>query len=368
MSGRLSLALMGDLFPNDRLYLGGKPLSPEFGETLALLERADIRHATFLMPLSERGEPMDKVATIRAHPDVAADVAHLGLDVISIANNHVLDYGPLALADTMDALSGIGSQLVGAGDSAAQASKPAVIERNGTSVGILAYSCLVPPGAVATDGGAGISGIRILSSYEINPLWAIEEPGEPEIVQIHTWTNPQDQQRAEEQIEALRGQVDIVCVSVHWGYGAGERLAGYQRPLGHAFVDAGADVVFGHHVHGVQGIEVYKGRPILYSAGTLIGRQQAEDPATLSDLAQRLIADMTPDGYVAELQFNGSKLAALVVTPTTHDKHGLPHIAKGKAFDRIAERMVRSSSKLGTRIRVHEAELTLEGLANTTGL
>lgn len=359
MADKLSLALMGDLFPNDRFYADGKPLSPEFGETLDLLERADIRHATFLMPLSERGEAMDKVATIRAHPDVAQDVAHLGLDVISVANNHVFDYGPLALQDTMDALTGIGSQLIGAGDSAAQASTPAVIERNGSRVGIIAFSCLVPAGAAATDEGPGISGIRIYSSYEINPLWAIEEPGEPEIVQIHTRTDAGDQQRAEEQVEALRGQVDILCVSVHWGYGAGERPAEYQQPLGRAFIDAGADVVFGHHVHGVQGIEVYKGKPILYSTGTLIGRQQVDDPATLSDLAQRLIADMTPDGYVAELQFNGSELEAMVVTPTTHDEVGLPHIATDKAFDRVAERITRNSSKLGTELQMHESKLTL---------
>jgi len=360
MTKSVSIAVTGDLFPNDRFYVADRPIDSGLDSALAVMGKADIRHATFLMPLSERGEAMEKVAVIRAHPAIAEDLPNLGLDLISLANNHTFDFGPDALSDTIEALTGAGSMVIGAGANLEAASKPVILTRNEVRVGFVAFSCLVPPGAAATADRPGISGIRVHSSYEVHPAWSVEEPGEPELVQIHTRVDPDDEARALEQIKAVRKEVDVLVVTVHWGYGAGERQAEYQQPLGHAFVDAGADVVFGHHVHGVQGVEIYQGRPILYSPGTFIGRQESEDPATLSELAQRLIADMTPDGYIAILEFTDNKLTSLVLNPTSHNDKGIPHISKGEEFERVSSRIIRGSSKLGTRMTVEGDRLVVD--------
>lgn len=357
MPPSVTIAVMGDLFPNDRFYVDGSPIESGLEEALAVTANADIRHATFLMPLSERGAAMDKVAVIRAHPSIAEDVGYLGLDVISLANNHVFDYGPDALDDTIRALTEVGSIVIGAGSDLARATEPVVLTRDEVKVGFVAFSCLVPPGAAARTDRPGISAIQVHSSYEIHPAWSVEEPGEPEVVQIKTWTDTNDEAKAIDQVKELDREADVVVVSVHWGFGAGERLADYQRPLGHSLIEAGADIVFGHHVHGVQGVEIYKGRPILYSPGTFIGRQKSEDPSSLSELAQRLIAEMTPDGYIARIQLNGDSLQSLILTPTSHSATGIPHLSQGEEFDRVASRIIRGSAKLGTEVSVANGAL-----------
>jgi poly-gamma-glutamate capsule biosynthesis protein CapA/YwtB (metallophosphatase superfamily) len=350
MEERMSVTVMavGDVFPNDRFFHQGTPLSPEFAETLDVFGRADVRHATFLMPLSERGIPTHKVAVIRAHPEVMQDVDRLKLDVVSLANNHIFDFGPLAHDDTVDGFRGLGVQTIGSGRNLDEARTPLVVERHGLRIAFVAYSCTNAPGTTATASRPGVAGIGINSSLEINHVWAMEEPGEAETIRIHTWADPSDRAFAETQISALADACDHVIVSVHWGYGASEYLADYQRELGHAFADAGASAVVGHHVHAVQGIEVHGGVPILYSAGTFLGRQVPPDQqGELSELEERLIAAMSPDGYIAELTFGTEGLTFARVIPTTHDAVGLPHIARGDDYERTLRRLTRLSSRLG---------------------
>ena len=111
MNEILSIAVGGDCFPNARFYRDGEPISAGFARTLELVREADLRFANFEMPLSERGRPLDKLAAIRAHPAIAEDVAKVGFDVVSLANNHTYDHGWEALEDTMDALDRIGVTL-----------------------------------------------------------------------------------------------------------------------------------------------------------------------------------------------------------------------------------------------------------------
>jgi poly-gamma-glutamate synthesis protein (capsule biosynthesis protein) len=113
-------------------------------------------------------------------------------------------------------------------------------------------------------------------------------------------------------------------------------------------VDAGADVVLGHHVHAVHGVELYNGRPILYSPGNFVGRQVAEDESRMNELAARLTAAMSPDGYIAQLQFDGAGSCAVELVPTSMNDRGLPGLARGEVADRICNRIERLSNKLGT--------------------
>jgi poly-gamma-glutamate capsule biosynthesis protein CapA/YwtB (metallophosphatase superfamily) len=344
------IAAVGDLFPNGPFVTAGSPTHPEFDETLTNLQKADLRFGTLLMPLSERGEPTAKLANIRAHPDVAHDLATVGLDLVSLANNHALDFGPLAAADTVDAISHMGARSIGIGRTLAEATAPVYFEVNGLRIGVVAYSCLVPPGADARVDRYGIAPIRVNSSYEINAQWEIEEPGEPEMVTIHTRVDADDERRALEQVAAVRAEVDVLCATIHWGFGATEYLAEYQRPLGHALIDAGADAVLGHHVHAVHGVEMYKGRPILYSPGNFVGRQIPEDDSRVDELAARLIAAMSPDGYIAQLDFDGNGSCAVELRPTSMNDRGLPGLARGAVADRICERIERLSAKWDTSV------------------
>ena len=347
----ISIAALGDMFPNDRFYNAGQPIVAGFRDTLEVLASADLRLGSFLMPLSNRGEPTEKLSHIHASPAIAQDLAHLQLDAVSLANNHIFDYGPLGLYDTQAALASIGVGSLGAGRNLDEATAPLYFERKGRRIGVVAYSCLVPPGAAARPDRPGIATIRVQSGFDIDAQWALEEPGEPEMIRIRTWTDKDEESRALEQLRSMRNEVEMLCVSVHWGYGASEQLAEYVRPLGHVFVDAGADVVFGHHVHAPQGVEVYRGKPIFYSPASFVGRQQAEDPALLSELAARLIAAMSDDGYISLVEFDEGGVSAVELVPTVLER-GLPVIGRGDVARRVIDRVMRLSQPLGTEFEV----------------
>jgi poly-gamma-glutamate synthesis protein (capsule biosynthesis protein) len=195
-------------------------------------------------------------------------------------------------------------------------------------------------------------------AYQVNPYFEMEEPGNRPLVK--TWADPEDLAAFVQTVRDLRPQVDFLIVSAHWGFGAGEELAEYQRPLGHALIEAGADVIFGNHVHAVHGVEVYRGKAILYSPGNFIAQQPREG---LSEFAVRLLDEMSTDGYAAELQVGTSGGYAIRIIPTMTDANGLPVIVQGADFERIAERLVRLSDELGTVVRVDGDALVVEGLA-----
>lgn len=352
----LSIVSVGDMLPTRPLYVDGRPARATFGEALKLIEEADVAFGNFEIPLSNRGYSREKLITFRASPDLATDVGRLGFDVLSLANNHILDYGYEALFDTIELLHGEGIRLVGAGKNLAEASAPAVLEVGAWQVGFIAFTALLPTGAAASDSRPGLSPIHVHSAYEINSYWQMEEPGEPLIVTPRTWAEEDDQRFAQDCIRRLKNESDFVCVSMHWGFGAGLELASYQQPLGHALIDAGADVVFGNHPHAVHGVELYNGKAILYSPSTFIGQQVREDAPPI---ALEIWASMSPDGYVARLDINPDGTYSVRIIPISLDDDGLAVIATHEVFDRISERLVLLSAGLGTTLEVRSGEVVV---------
>jgi len=360
MSSPVSLAVGGDIFANGRFYVDDRPVSQTFDDVMAITNAADVVFANYEMPLSTRGRPIEKLANIRADPAIAADIGRLGLDVVSIANNHMMDYGPEAMADTIACLDEQGIAHVGAGPTMTKAVEPFVVDVGGRKIGFLAFTCLVAPGAGATEAGPGVAPIHVHSAYEINPYWQAEEPGEPGMVTIRTFADTAEQRFAEERVRALRNEVDVLCLSLHWGYGGlSSRIADYQRPLGHAMIDAGADIVMGNHVHAVQGVEWYRGKAIVYSPGTFVGRQlpPESEGGEITDLVRSLLADMSPDGFLTVLEIDGSGGYDLRMIPTSLDGNGLPVLAASDILERIAQRVIEWSAKLGTHVELVDGEL-----------
>jgi poly-gamma-glutamate capsule biosynthesis protein CapA/YwtB (metallophosphatase superfamily) len=139
------------------------------------------------------------------------------------------------------------------------------------------------------------------------------------------------------------------------------RIAEYQQPLGRALIDAGADIIFGNHVHAVQGIEQYKGKAILYSPGTFIGRQlpPESEGGEISDLVRTLLADMSPDGFITLVDIDDAGSYDLRIIPTSLDSRGLPVVVSADAFERIAQRIEDWSAKMDTTIEREDGELRL---------
>ena len=359
MPGSFTLALTGDVLPTRRLLAKGRPACAAAEPVLDVLRSADVAVGNFEMPLTGRGEPKEKLLNIRAEPEVAEDLHMLGFDCLTVANNHSVDYGWVGLSDTMTALRGAGVQTIGAGPTLEEASRPAIIEANGRRVGVVAFSCLLPTGAAAAADRAGLCPIHIETSYEIDSYYQMEEPGDPSVVNIRTRVRDRDLAFAEQCVRRCRAEVDFLVVSIHWGYGSGELLADYQQPLGQALVDAGADIVHGHHPHAVHAVEFYRGKALLYSLGTLIGQQVFLDA---SEQVKQLWSGMSPDGYVAQLQVDADNGYRLCAIPTTLNADRLPEKATGQAFERICERLRRLSLPHQADVIVGEGDMTISPL------
>lgn len=208
---------------------------------LEYMRSGDIFMVNQEFPFSNRGEKhKDKQYTFRIDPSRVNMMNELGIDIVTLANNHVLDYGEDALLDSIDILNREQIRLVGAGSDINSAKKPVVYDIGGKKIAYLAASRVIPvPEWNATTHKAGL-----LTTYD--PSILLEE------------------------IKQAKSSNDYVVVYVHWGIEREEYPEDYQRNLGKQYIDAGADLVIGSHPHVLQGIEYYNGKPIVYSLGNYI--------------------------------------------------------------------------------------------------
>jgi len=197
-------------------------------------------------------------------PAPGADPAHLaalkraGFTAVTLAGNHISDLGGAGIADTRAELERLGIRFTGAGANLPEAAAPAVIEAAGRSIALLSFNCVGPEAAWATADRAGCAYVRIETAdgSPIAPSAPLERVNADSLA---------DMQRA---IVAARAHNDVVIVALHKGIvHTPARLAPYERPLAHAAIDAGADIVLGHHAHIVRGIERYRGKPIFHGLG-----------------------------------------------------------------------------------------------------
>ncbi|HUQ41914.1 MAG TPA: CapA family protein [Candidatus Limnocylindrales bacterium] len=261
------LAITGDVAPMRAVT--------EFDERLAaLLRGAEVAFGNLETPLTARGARAEKAATHRAHPDRIAEVKAFGFDVVTLANNHMLDYGQDGLADTLDVLAKDGVAAVGAGPTRAAAFRAHVRSTRRGGIAFIGICAALPPGYAATEDRGGVAPLRVQQSVAIDPAIQAEQPGGAPF--MHTRAVDQDVTEACDAIRAVRASARVVVVALHWGipHGFAARsygvLAEYQRPVAHALVDAGADLVVGHHPHVVHPIERYKNGLIAYSLGNYV--------------------------------------------------------------------------------------------------
>lgn len=345
-NGSLSLVAVGDLVPSMRLFADGA-VTPGWKATVDLIQKADIAFGDLEMPLTTGGYPREKGITFRASPAIAADLKKAGFHVLSLANNHSLDYDIEGMRDTIKALKEQGIRYVGAGENLSEAAGPVIVEASGCRIGFLAFSALLPVATAAGPERPGMAPLHVITAYEVNPFIEFEEPGNPPIVR--TRVHPADLKFLQDAIAQLRQQVDFVALSLHIGFGAGETLAEYEQPLARACIDAGADIILGNHVHAIHGIEAYKGKAILYSPGNFIAQQPREG------VSPEIIAvydDMSKDGYLARIDIAPNGSYGVRIFPTMTNANGLPEVQLGAEGRRIAEHIRKLSARMNTEVRI----------------
>ncbi len=210
-------------------------------ELLALLQEGDLFILNQEFPFGTTGEAMEeKEYTFRVPPDLVSVPADLGVDLVTLANNHMLDFGRGPLTETLAALDGAGIAHVGAGEDLEAAKAPATFEIEGKTLGFLGASRVIPE----ASWNASRYNSGVFTTYDASQL--VEE------------------------IKKAKESCDFVAVLVHWGIERNTLPEDYQKTLARQYIDAGADAVIGSHPHVLQGIEYYQGKPIFYSLGNFI--------------------------------------------------------------------------------------------------
>ena len=264
----------------------------------ALLGGYDLVFANLENPVGIRGTPhpiQNPHVTFCCHPDTLQILKNLAVTVVSLANNHMLDYGPVTLAETLEYLDAAGIRHAGAGRNYEEANRPLFLEVNGRKVAILAYVFLYSASTeMATRTRAGVSDHRIR-----NILPRIRE---------------------------LVRQGNQVLVSVHWGIEYSFYPLPYQMAQARQMIDAGAAMIIGHGPHYLQGIETYRGGKIIYSLGNCI----FDEPFPHARRSFIYGAALASDDRVASEQ----------IYPF-HIKDHIPALAQGKDKARVVRLVAR---------------------------
>ena len=303
-----------------------------------VIRKADIAFCQLERLFSSRGSLQVQMQAhhSRVDPRNVSALTYAGFDVISFASNHCLDWGVEGFLDTMGLLKEKGLHVVGVGKDIEEARRPVMIERKGTRVAFLAYNSALPRGYEADVGKPGCVPLRAKTFYE-QVDWQAGTP--PKIL---TFTNGEDLEAMVNDIKKVRPLVDVLIVSMHWGvHFVPEMIAMYQAEAGHAAIDAGADLILGHHAHILKGVEVYRGKVIFYSLGNFAFDIPAEfvlnDPG-YKKMRQRYPWEVDPEyigyGYpkdsrktlLVKCLISGKKIQKVCFLPALINKYAQPEI------------------------------------------
>ena len=221
--------------------------------------------------------PVSKLGT-RAEPLTLIGLAFAGIALVSLANNHIWDYGRDAVLDTFNNLASSGINYVGAGRTYDEAHSGFVKEIKGVKFGFLSHTDLIP-----------------MSVTKINSSPAISYLNEKILI---------------EDIKRIKEKSDIVIILIHWGDEYSTSHNKNQEKLAHIAIDAGANLVIGHHPHVTQGIEEYKNGLIAYSLGNLVFDQNFDE--------------YTSKSFLLEVEFEGLSLSGFNKIPIYFEKDFLP--------------------------------------------
>ena len=307
----ITIAAVGDLM------LGGRaePFLKEFGpgypffDVMPFLSRADVVVGNLESSISTRGTAVEnKKFTLRAGPIAALALKKAGIRVVTLANNHSMDFGPLALKDTLGILDQHEILYTGAGMDLDDARSPAVLKIKGKTIAFLSYSLTFPLEFFASASRPGTA------------------PGYAEFVKSD--------------IEKARPTADLVVVSFHWGAELLTAAKDYQVELGRKAIDWGADLVLGHHPHVLQELEVYQGRLIAYSLGNFVFGSES---------------NRTNSSMILLLTFQGKSLARVEVVPLDVNNYRVqyrPRVLTGQAARDVLESINAGSERFKTKLDI----------------
>lgn len=313
---RFHLVAVGDIM------LGGRATRPmrEFGDDYPfrgvqpLLSRTPVVLGNLEGPLAKRASPAERNFSYRVPPATAMAMRRAGVNVVTLANNHLVDCGRKGVLETLEAVESAGVIAIGAGRNTAEAHRGAVVDASGLKLGLLGYYWNRRCAATATAPGSAM--------------------------------DPPDALR--DDIAALRPRVDRLVVTFHWGIPYEREPSPVDRDKARLAIDLGADAVVGHHPHIVQPFEVHRGKPIFYSVGNFTfgsGNSRGEGLLLAFDFG-----------------FSRTRVAVYPLYVKNRDPRVdyQPKVMKGRAARSVLEQLVDISGADGARLVLQEARAILD--------
>jgi len=316
----LKILFVGDIMLGRLVNQVLKRESPAYpwGDTLPIFEKADLRIGNLECVVSDRGSPWNvtpKVFHFRSDAKNVETMKTAGINGVSLANNHTLDFEYEGMFEMLKVLDDAGIHHAGAGANLQDAARPALFEFSGKKIALIAFS-------------------------DNEPDWEAtsERPGI-----FYVPTDPEDD-RAKNLFERVRQtgkEVDFLIASAHWGPNWGYRPRKNQISFGHRLIDAGADILFGHSCHVFQGIELYQGRPILYSTGDFVDDYAVDE------------TERNDESFIFTTEISDDRTLRLRLYPTLISNFQARMAEKNEA-KKIALKMERLCSEFDTTAEWHE--------------
>lgn len=253
-----------------------------FAKASSTLRSADFVFGNLESPISDLGENEGSIYSFRAATSSAGALSRAGFKVMSVANNHIWDYGSPSLLQTVSLLKQNSILPVGAGENARAANRPARININGNRIVFLAFTNLYPESLIASTSTPGVS------RYDLD--------------------------RISETIKKIRPTADLIVISLHWGEEYSQEASPWQKEAAHKLIDAGADLIVGHHPHVVEELEQYNKGWIAYSLGNFVFDQT--------------FSEATKNGALLKIALQDGKILSCVELPFTINNSYQPVLAK----------------------------------------
>jgi poly-gamma-glutamate synthesis protein (capsule biosynthesis protein) len=346
----IKMVLVGDVF------VGRPDPDSAFEPVKHLIQGTDIAFCNLETIVADRKhiDRYDRSRLPRMDESAMGAYLRAGFNVMNQANNPHTYHGLHALVRSVEVMEELNVVHAGAGRSLAEARKPGIIERHGTKVAFVCRTSVGTPEMAATVDTPGVARYPVFTTYEA-PSRVHSNPGLLPIVHTAPDRGEHREQLAED-IRKARNAADMVIVSWHWGLspfqvypnaGPGEvEVMEYQEEMGRYAIDCGADMVVGHHPHEPQPIEVYKGKPILYSLANFV---HDLDSFAHRKLMALLVRCVIRDGKIQRLSF----------VPGTLDGNGPPKFTRPADSPGVVDRMIQMSAPYGTRFDAGEDDVAV---------
>ena len=322
----MRIIFVGDVMLGRLVNEALKTKSPEYpwGDTLPIFKNADLRICNLECVLSDVGQPWsatEKAFHFRTDEKNIKTLFAADIGMVSLANNHAIDYEYEGLFRMMEILGKNAINYAGVGRDLSEACEPAVCKVDGVKVGLLAF----------TDNEQD---------------WEAKE-NKPGLFYVPIDEKDKRAKLLFEQIKKTRDDVDILVISAHWGPNWGYDPPREHIPFAHALVDAGADIVFGHSPHVFRGIELYKKKAILYSAGNFIDDYAVDE------------IERNDESFIFVLETKANKITHIFLYPTII-KHFQALLAKQERQKEIVSKMQELCERLNTHVYWNEKKRYLE--------